>query len=82
MEAADKMETMIIDLYAAGTDVPAAIDLVDEVVAIIRRKDKPRELRLKEIGRLIEQWAARPAQIPAGANAIGVHNEVTVPNPT
>jgi hypothetical protein len=58
MEAADKMEAKIVELYEAGADVPAAIDLVDEVVAIIRRKDKPRDLRLKEIGRLIE--AARP----------------------
>jgi hypothetical protein len=52
------MEAKIVELYEAGADVPAAIDLVDEVVAIIRRKDKPRDLRLKEIGRLIE--AARP----------------------
>jgi hypothetical protein len=56
MEAADKMEVMIVDLYEAGADVPAAIDLIDEVVAIIRRKDKPRDLRVKEIGRLMEKW--------------------------
>jgi hypothetical protein len=61
MEAADKMEATIVELYEAGADVPAAIDLVDEVVAIIRRKDKARDKRAKEIGRLIKQWAARPS---------------------
>ena len=33
MQALDEMETKIVDLYDAGADVPAAIDLVDEVVA-------------------------------------------------
>jgi hypothetical protein len=61
MEAVDKMETMIVHLYEAGADVPAAIDLIDEVVAIIRRKDKPRDLRVKEIDRLMEKWAAQPS---------------------
>ena len=55
MEAADKMEAKIIDLYDAGADVPAAIDLLDEVVAIIRRKDKPQDLRVKEIGQLLQK---------------------------
>jgi hypothetical protein len=55
MQALDEMETKIVDLYDAGADVPAAIDLVDEVVAIIRRKDKPQDLRVKEIGQLLQK---------------------------
>jgi hypothetical protein len=52
-EAVDKMEAMIINLYDAGADDPAAIDLLDEVVAILRRKDEPQDTRFVEIGKLL-----------------------------
>jgi hypothetical protein len=66
MEAVDKMEARIVGLYEVGADVPAAIDLIDEVVAIIRRKDKPRKRRVKEIGRLMDKWAAAMSPRPSG----------------
>jgi hypothetical protein len=55
MQSVDELEAKIVDLYDAGADVPAAIDLVDEIVAIIRRKDKPQDLRVKEIGLLLQK---------------------------
>jgi hypothetical protein len=58
MQSLDDLETKIVDLYDAGADVPAAIDLIDEVVAIIRRKVSPQE-RILEIGRLLQKRGAR-----------------------
>jgi hypothetical protein len=54
----DDLETRLVDLYDAGADTPALIDLMDEVVAIIRRKDKPRDQRVREIGELMQKMAA------------------------
>jgi hypothetical protein len=58
MQSVDDLETKIVGLYEAGTDVPAAIDLIDEVVAIIRRNDKLPELRVREIGQLMQKRGA------------------------
>ena len=55
MQSVDDLETKIVDLYEAGADVPAAIDLIDEVIAIIRRKGEPHEVRVREIGRLMQK---------------------------
>jgi hypothetical protein len=62
MQFLDDLETKIVDLYDAGADVPAAIDLIDEVVAIIRRKDKSKELRVREIGQLMQKRGAQIAR--------------------
>jgi hypothetical protein len=57
-QCGDDLETKLVDLYDAGADTPAMIDLMDEVVAVIRLKDKPRDQRVREIGRLLQQTAA------------------------
>jgi len=49
----DEMEAKIIDLYDAGADNTAAIEIVDEVIAIIRRKGEPHQARVKAIGQLM-----------------------------
>jgi hypothetical protein len=64
MQSVDELEAKIVDLYDAGADAPVAIDLIDEVVAIIRRRDKPRDMRVQEIGRLMSRWEA-PSQRPS-----------------
>jgi hypothetical protein len=53
LQSLDDMEAKIMDLYEAGASVPAAIDLVDGVVAIIRRKNEAPVDRLWQIGRLV-----------------------------
>jgi hypothetical protein len=58
MQYLDELEAKIVELYAIGADVPAAIDLIDEVVAIIRRKDKAQDLRVREIGQLMQKRGA------------------------
>jgi len=55
----DELEAKIIDLYEAGADDPAAIEIVDEVVAIIRQKGKPHDMRVQEIGRLMKKRGSR-----------------------
>jgi hypothetical protein len=62
MQYLDEMEAKIVDLYEVGADVPALIDLIDEVIAIIRRKDKPHELRVREIGQLMQKRGAQIAR--------------------
>ena len=41
----DELQAKIVSLSEAGADSPAAIDIVDEVVAIIQRKGEPHEAR-------------------------------------
>jgi len=53
-QCADELEAKIIGLYEAGADNTAAIGIFDEVVAIVRRKTDPHEVRVKEIGRLMK----------------------------
>jgi hypothetical protein len=62
MQSLDDLETKIVELYEAGADVPAAIDLIDEVMVIIRRKDKPQELRVREIGQLMQERGGQIAR--------------------
>ena len=62
MECGDDLETKIVDLYDAGADVPAAIDLIDEVVAIIRRKGEPHQTRVRDIGQLLQKRGAQIAR--------------------
>jgi hypothetical protein len=54
-ECVDDLETKIVDLYDAGAETPAMIDLIDEVVAIIRQKDKSKDQRVLEIGQLMQR---------------------------
>jgi hypothetical protein len=58
-ECGDDLETKIVDLYRAGGNVPAMIDLIDEVVAIIRRKEKSLEVRVREIAQLMQTKTAQ-----------------------
>ena len=53
MHYLDETEAKIVEVYDAGGDVPATIDLIDEVVAVIRRKEKSPEQRFEEIARLL-----------------------------
>jgi hypothetical protein len=59
MHYLDELEAKIVDLYDAGADIPAAIDIVDEIVAIIRRKSVPQDQRVREIGQLMRKRALR-----------------------
>ena len=58
MQSVDELEAKIVDLYDAGADDSAAIDLIDEVVVIIRRRDKPQDMRVQEIGHVMGRWVA------------------------
>ena len=55
MQYLDEIEAVIIGLYEEGADNSAAIDLLDGVVVIIRRKGESYAVRLKEIGRLLRK---------------------------
>jgi len=52
MESLDRMEEALIRIYKARGDDPAAIDVFDEIISIIRRKDKLDDERVREIGEL------------------------------
>jgi hypothetical protein len=58
MQYLDELEAKIVELYEAGADVPALIELIDEVVAIIRQKGEPHDVRVREIGRLMQARSA------------------------
>ena len=58
MQYLDELEAKIVELYVIGPDDPAAIDLIDEVVAIVRQRDKTLDLRLQEIGELMQKKGA------------------------
>jgi hypothetical protein len=47
--------TALIEIYEAGAEHPAKIDLLDQLVSIIRRKDSPDE-RAREIANLMRGW--------------------------
>jgi hypothetical protein len=61
-ECIEGMEAKIVDLYDCGADIPAMIDLIDDVVAIIRRKGQPADARLDEIGQLMRSRGATIAR--------------------
>jgi hypothetical protein len=47
--------TALIAIYEAGAEHPTKTDLLDQLVSIIRRKDRPDE-RAREIANLIRSW--------------------------
>ena len=53
MESLDRIEAALIEIYEAGVDEPAAIDLFDWIHSIIRRKDISNEDRLEDVGQLL-----------------------------
>jgi hypothetical protein len=55
MQYLDEIEAVVMGLYEAGADDPAAIDVLDGVIATIRRKDETYETRLKEIWRVMRK---------------------------
>ena len=57
MEGRYDLEFKIVDLYETRAD-PAAIDLINEVIAIIRRNGEPRDARFREIWRLMQKSGA------------------------
>lgn len=52
LEAVDGIEDALRRLYAEGADDPLAVDQLDQIVAIIRRKDRGDSERVAEIARL------------------------------
>ena len=58
MEARYDLEFKIVDLYNTRADVPAAIGLINEVIAIIRRNGEPRDARFRKIWRLMQKSGA------------------------
>jgi hypothetical protein len=46
--------TALIEIYEAGAENPIKIDLLDQVVSIMRRKD--RQVRVEEIANLMRDW--------------------------
>jgi hypothetical protein len=62
----DELEARIVEIYDAGADVPVAIELIDEVVAIIRWKSEPHEVRVREIGQLMQKRGAQIARPARG----------------
>ena len=53
MESLDRMEEALIRIYKARGNDPAAIDVFDEIISIIRRKDISNEDRLEDVGQLL-----------------------------
>jgi hypothetical protein len=47
--------TALIEIYEAHEEHPSKIDLLDQVVSIIRRKDG-RDLRVQEVASLMRNW--------------------------
>jgi len=45
----------LIEIYEAGEKHPIKIDLLDQVVSIIRREDR-RDERIREIAHLVRDW--------------------------
>ena len=58
----DRFEAALLEIYDAGGDDPAGIDVLDQVVAIIRQTTIPAEQRFRQIGDLMYrlQPKARP----------------------
>jgi len=54
MLALDKTEFHLLEIYRAGTDSFAAIEFLDQVIAIIRR-DASADERMRAIGRFLRQ---------------------------
>jgi hypothetical protein len=54
MRYLDEIEAVVIRLYEDGAHDPAAIDVLDRVIANIRRKHETYETRLEEIWRLMQ----------------------------
>jgi hypothetical protein len=54
MECLDEMEVAIVQIYDAGADDPVAIDLLDEIVSLIRGKGTD-EVRLAKIAKLLRE---------------------------
>ena len=53
MQYLDQLEASLLEIYEAGADDPAAIEFFDNVISIIRRRDKSDDDRLREIGKLL-----------------------------
>ena len=47
--------TGLIEIYDAGEEHPIKIDLLEQVVSIMRRKDR-RDERVQEIANLMRNW--------------------------
>lgn len=58
MQALDKSEFHLLEIYRAGTDSGDAIDFLDQVIAIIRR-DQPADERMSALGRFLQQQQPR-----------------------
>lgn len=58
MLALDKAEFHLFAIYRAGTDSIAAIEFLDRVIAIMRRKGSP-DQRMHAIGRLLREKELR-----------------------
>lgn len=54
-KVADGLGSALIEMYEAGAAHPIKIDLLDQVVSIIRRKKTPDE-RVREIANLMRCW--------------------------
>ena len=51
----DGLGTALVEMYEAGAEHPIKIDLLDQVVSIIRRKERP-DKRVREIANLMRGW--------------------------
>ena len=49
--------TALIEIYDADAEYPIKIDLLDQLVSIIRRENRPDE-RAREIANLMRDWQA------------------------
>jgi elongation factor P--beta-lysine ligase len=66
MLALDKTEFHLLEIYRAGADSVAAIDFLDQVIAIIRR-DGSAEERMHAIGCFLRQQESRISAAKASA---------------
>jgi hypothetical protein len=51
----DDLESTVVGLYERGAGAPGMIDVIDEVVAIIRQKDETLDMRVVEILQLLQK---------------------------
>jgi hypothetical protein len=59
LEHLDELGAALIEQYEASVEHPIKIDLLDQVVSIVKRNTRPDE-RAREIANLVRGWQQMP----------------------
>ncbi len=55
IESVDKIDDALTVIYNAGADDPVAVDVLDQVVAIIRKRGESPNERMRQIANLLKE---------------------------